>query len=247
LGPEDHVLLLNLHHIISDEWSLNLFIREVAALYRAELTGQELELPELPIQYADFAVWQRELLSSQTLTKQLDYWRQKLRGPIPVLELPTDYNRPPRPSLRGATQFAGLSADLSADLKELARAQGATLFMVLAAAFKTLLHRYTRQADILLGSPMAGRERIETEGLIGFFINTVTLRTDLSRNPSFLELLGRVRESVLGAYAHQDVSLDKVVEAVQPEREPGRHPLFRASRSAGSSWIMAERSLIGLC
>lgn len=227
LAPDHHVLMLNVHHLISDEWSSNVLIRDLAAFYRGYLTGQHPNLPELPIQYADFAVWQREQLAGTPFIKQLEYWRNQMHKPLPVLDLPTDHARPSRLSCRGETQFAELPQALLTELKNLARSQGVTLFMVLLAAFKVLLWRYTRETDIIVGSPMAGRERPETEGLIGFFINLVGLRTKLEGNLSFTQLLRRVRETVLGAEAHQNVPLNKVTEAVQPERDPSRHPLFQ--------------------
>ncbi|MGH7972231.1 MAG: condensation domain-containing protein, partial [Limisphaerales bacterium] len=226
LGPEEHVLLLKLHHIISDEWSMKVFLDELAAHYQAVLSGNPVKLPDLPIQYADFAVWQRGLFSSDPSSQSINYWRAKLRGPRAVLDLPTDRPRPPRQSYDGATLFSEVPEDLLIRLKELAGQEHLTLFMVLTATFKALLHRYTRQTDLLIGSPVSGMARMETERLIGFFVNTLTLRTDLEGDPSFLGLLQRVRDTVLEAYAHQETPLEKVVEAVNPERDSARHPLF---------------------
>jgi len=226
LSPDDHVLLVNLHHIIADEWSLKLLFSELAAHYRAFLSGSYSILPELPIQYGDFSVWQRGVCTPEFFEEQLAYWRARLRPPLPVLALPSDHPRPCRPSHRGATLFSALPTEVLARLKDVARSERTTLFMVLAAAFAALLHRCTRQTDILIGSPMAGRERTETEGLIGFFINTLPLRMDVSGDLTFLQLLKSARETVLGAYAHQEVPLERVMEAVQPQREQGRHPLF---------------------
>ncbi|HEY0078502.1 MAG TPA: condensation domain-containing protein, partial [Pyrinomonadaceae bacterium] len=213
LDDDEHVLLFIIHHIISDGWSMGVLVREVATLYRAYVEGEEESpLAELPVQYADFAVWQREWMSGEVLERELGYWRRKLGGERAALELPTDYPRPPRQSFRGATKKFALPAELSASIKKLAQREGATLYMLLLAAFKTLLHRYTNQTDILVGSPIANRNRAEIENLIGFFVNTLVLRTDVSDNPGFRHLLSRVREVTLEAYAHQDMPFEKVVE-----------------------------------
>ena len=226
LDETDHVLLLNLHHIICDDWSIGVLIRELSAIYTAFAQNQPSPLAELPLQYADFAHWQREWLQTQVLETQLTYWRQQLDG-IPRLNLPTDRPNPSVPSYRGATQFLELSPSLSQGLEKLCQQQGVTLFMTLLAAFQTLLYRYTKQEDIVVGSPIANRNRSEIEGLIGFFVNTLVLRTDLSGNPTFQELLGRVREVTLGAYAHQDLPFEKLVEELHPQRALSRHPLFQ--------------------
>ncbi|HEX8495517.1 MAG TPA: amino acid adenylation domain-containing protein [Pyrinomonadaceae bacterium] len=227
MNADEHVLLLTLHHIVSDGWSLEVFIKELSALYESFSMGQPSPLPELPIQYADFAVWQREWLRGEVLEEQLAYWRQQLADAPTTLELPTDHPRPPVQTFRGATQSLELSTQLTASLKALSQQQGATLFMTLLAAFKTLLYRYSGQRDIVVGSPIAGRNRAELDDLIGFFVNTLVLRTRLSDDLSFCDLLHRVRESALGAYAHQDLPFEKLVEELHPERDTSRNPLFQ--------------------
>jgi amino acid adenylation domain-containing protein len=227
LSPQEHVLLINLHHIICDQWSINLFFSELAEHYIAMLSNARTPSAELPVQYADFAVWQRSALTGPSFQKQLDYWREKLRGTVPGLVLATDYPRPPFPSYRGRTQFFSLPADLAATLKQVGREQSATLFMTLLAGFKLFLHRYCRQNDILVGSPMMRRDREEMQRVIGFFVNTHALRTDLEGDPNFIELLGRVRETVLGAEAHQAVSVEQVVRALCLERDPRSRSLFQ--------------------
>jgi aspartate racemase len=226
LGDREHILLLVTHHIASDGWSNGILWRELGNLYEAFSRGDPDPLPELPIQYADYATWQRQWLQGEALKTQLSYWRNQLDG-VPALQLPTDRPRPALQSFRGAKQSLVLPVDLSEGLKNLSRREGVTLFMTLLAAFQTLLHRYTGQDDIVVGSPIAGRIRPEIEGLIGFFVNTLVQRTDLSGNPSFRELLGRVREVVLGAYAHQDLPFEKLVEELQPERNLSGSPLFQ--------------------
>ncbi|HYO92153.1 MAG TPA: condensation domain-containing protein, partial [Pyrinomonadaceae bacterium] len=227
VDADEHVLLLTLHHIISDGWSLEVFTKELSALHESFSLGQPSTLPELPIQYADFAVWQREWLRGEVLEEQLAYWRQQLADAPTTLELPTDRPRPPVQTFRGASQSLQLSAQLTASLKALSQQEGATLFMTLLAAFKTLLYRYSGQQDIVVGSPIAGRNRAELDNLIGFFVNTLVLRTRLPDDLSFCELLGRVRESALGAYAHQDLPFEKLVEELHPERDTSRNPLFQ--------------------
>ncbi|MFP2912986.1 condensation domain-containing protein, partial [Pyxidicoccus sp. 3LFB2] len=227
LGEREHVLLLNMHHVVSDGWSLGVLIREMAALYEGFLSGHEVALPELPIQYADYASWQRGWLQGEVLEKQLAYWRQQLTGAPESLELPTDRPRPVVQSFRGAQQSVALSRELSEALKLLAQREGVTPFMALLAAWQVLLSRYSGQDDFSVGSPIAGRTRGETEGLIGFFVNTLVLRTKLDSGLSVRELLARVRETTLGAYAHQDVPFEKLVDALQPERSLSRSPLFQ--------------------
>src|SRR5215213_7516873 len=227
LSDEEHVFLITLHHIISDGWSLGVFIREVVALYEGFLTATPARLPELPIQYQSFAHWQREWLNGEVLKKQLDYWKKQLAGALPVLDLPIDRARPAVQRFRGALQRVQFSRELTTKLRELSRHENVTLFITLAAAFQTLLHRYTRQTDICLGVPIANRNRTETEALIGFFVNTLVLRTDLSEGPTFKELLRRVRETALEAYAHQDVPFEMLVEELQPERNLSHAPLFQ--------------------
>jgi len=227
LNQKKHMLLLAMHHIISDGWSIGVFIRELAMIYEAFSSGKPSPLPELPIQYADFAAWQRQWLQSEVWKTQLNYWKQQLSGNLPVLQLPTDRPRPEIQTFSGRKHFLRLPKELTKAVQSLNQREGVTQFMTLLAVFKTLLYCYTSQDDILVGSPVAGRTRPETEGLIGFFLNTLVLRTDLSGNPSFQELLGRVREVALGAYAHQDVPFEKLVEELQPERDLSHNPLFQ--------------------
>jgi amino acid adenylation domain-containing protein len=226
MKEEEHILNVTLHHIVADGWSIGVLVREVAALYEALTLGVESGLAELSIQYADYAAWQREWLSGEVLERQLAYWRRQLAGVPPALDLPADYSRPPVKTFKGATCSTTLAARLAEDLKALSRREGATLYMVLLAAFKVLLARYTGEDDIVVGAPVAGRSRAETENLIGLFVNTLVLRTDLSGNPTFRELLKRVREVALGAYMHQDLPLEKLLEELQPERSLGHAPLF---------------------
>jgi amino acid adenylation domain-containing protein len=228
MADEESVLLLTMHHIISDGWSLGILSRELRALYQAYSARYPSPLAELPIQYADFTLWQRQWLQGEVLEGQMDYWKKHLAGAPSVLKLPTTY---PRPSIQnfqqGANQWLNLPLSLTEPIKSLSQREGVTLFMTLLAAFNVLLHRYTHQTDIVVGSPIAGRNRAETEGLIGFFVNTLVMRNDLSGDPSFRELLSRVKEVALGAYAHQDLPFEKLVEVVQPERSLGHHPLFQ--------------------
>ena len=227
LDDREHVLLLTMHHIVSDGWSLQVLNQELAALYEAFSAGRRSPLPELPIQYVDFAHWQREHLQGEALEKQLAYWRAQLAGTPAVLELPTDRPRPAERSFRGARHSMMLPASLTEALKALSRREGVTLFMTLLAAFQALLSRYTSHEDIVVGSPIANRTQTELEGLIGFFANLLVLRTDLSGDPGFRDLLGRVREVTLGAYAHQDLPFERLVEELQPERSLSHTPLFQ--------------------
>jgi amino acid adenylation domain-containing protein len=226
LDSSEHILLLNLHHIVCDGWSIGVLIRELGTLYTAFANNQPSPLPELPIQYADFTHWQREWLQGEVLETQRRYWKQQLDN-LPLLNLPTDRPRPATPNYQGATQFLELSKNLSEELEALSQRQEVTLFMTLLAVFQTLLYRYTQQTDIVVGSAIANRNRREIEGLIGFFVNSLVLRTDLSGNPSFLQLLERVRGVALGAYAHQDLPFEKLVEELHPERNLSHHPLFQ--------------------
>jgi len=221
LGLEEHVLLLTMHHIVSDGWSIGVLLRELSTLHDGG------SLPALPVQYADFAAWQQEWLSGDVLEAQLAWWRERLAGAPAVLELPADRPRPAVRSPRGGHRSAWLSAELSDGLAALARGQGATPFMVLLSAFQALLGRLTGQTDLSVGSPVANRNRAETEGLIGFFVNTLILRGDLAGDPSFAELLARSRETALDAYAHQDLPFEKLVAEVRPERELSHSPLFQ--------------------
>jgi amino acid adenylation domain-containing protein len=226
LGEEDHVLLLNMHSIVSDTWSMGVLYRELSILYEAFLNAQPSPLLELPKQYGDFAVWQRERLHGEVLETQLSYWKKQLKNVFP-LQLPIDYPRPSVQSFRGERQSVELSKELTQGLKALSDREDVTLFTTLLAAFQTLLHRYTGQDDIAVGSPVAGRNREDFKGLIGVFVNAVVLRTNISGNPTFHELLGRVRETVLRAYAHQDMPFEKLVEELQPERNLSRSPFFQ--------------------
>jgi len=227
VAEEEHVVLVTMHHIISDGWSMGLLVREVAALYAAYSSGQESALAELPVQYGDYAVWQREWLSGAVLERELSYWREQLAGAPPVLELPADHPRPAVQTFHGASYSFRLSESLTAELKTLSRRTGATLFMTLLAAFKVLLWRYSGQESVVVGTPIAGRTQVETEGLIGFFVNTLVLRTEVSGELSFAELIGRVKEVALGAYAHQELPFEKLVEELEPQRSLSHTPLFQ--------------------
>jgi amino acid adenylation domain-containing protein len=232
LSEFEYVVLFTMHHIVSDGWSMGIFIQELATFYKAFSSRDKgyrvsTPLPELSIQYADFAVWQRQWLQGEVLEAQIAYWKKQLGGNLPVLDLPTDRPRPAVQTFQGAEEKFVLSKALIEELTKVGQQQGATLFIVLLAAFKTLLYRYTGQEDILVGSPIANRNRAELEGIIGFFANTLVLRTDLSNNPTFKELLGRVREVALGAYSHQDLPFEKLVEVLQPDRDLSRNPLFQ--------------------
>ncbi|MDP9120334.1 MAG: amino acid adenylation domain-containing protein, partial [Acidobacteriota bacterium] len=227
LGETEHVLLVALHHIVSDGWSLGVLVREVTALYTAFSSGQPSPLAELPVQYADFAAWQRSWLSGGVLEGELAYWRQRLSGAPPVLELPLDRPRPAVQSFSGAVRHLSLPPELSGALVALSRRQGATLFMTLLAVWEVLLSRLTGQMDLTVGTGVAGRNRREIEDLIGFFVNTLVLRTDLSGDPRFTVLLSRVRREALDAYAHQDLPFEKLVEELAPERSLAHTPLFQ--------------------
>ena len=227
LAADDHILLLTIHHIVSDMWSTQVLTRELIALYEAFARGEQSPLPELGIQYADFAHWQRNRLKGELLDRQLEYWRGQLSGPLPVLELPTRAPRPSRHSVDGAVRVWGLPRDITEGAKDLTQEEGATLFMTLLGAFDVLLMRYSSQQDILVGTPIASRNRAELEPLIGLFINTLVLRVDVSDDPTFRQLLGRVKEVSLGAYGHQDVPFEKLVEELQPERDLARTPFFQ--------------------
>jgi amino acid adenylation domain-containing protein len=252
LDEERHILLLNMHHIISDGWSLGVLGRELGALYEAYSAGKSSPLPELTLQYADFAVWQREWLQGDVLEKQLTHWREQLGGELPILDLLTDRPRPVMQTYVGSSVRMELSLETTEQLKQIGRESGATLFMTLLAGFNVLLWRYTRQTDILVGSPIANRNRTEVEGLIGFFVNTLVLRSKLRPEISFRELLAQVRETTLGAYGHQDVPFEKLVEELQPERSLNRQPLFQvlftlqvaegiALEGLDSGWMQTKR------
>ncbi len=224
LQPEEHLAIFNMHHIISDEWSLDVFFSELAIFYAGSVEGKPVSLPELPIQYGDYAAWQQDWLQREAYQNQLRFWTEQLSGNPAAVELPTDRPRRSKPSLRGANQKHPLGKELSEAIRQLAQREDATLFMLLLAAFYILVHRYTHQEDLIVGSPVAGRNRVETEDLIGFFVNTLPLRTRLSGDLSFRELLGRVREVALGAYSHQDLPFEKLVEVLQPERAANQTP-----------------------
>ncbi|MEH1848172.1 MAG: condensation domain-containing protein [Nostoc sp.] len=226
LSPQRTTLLLTVHHIIADGWSRGILLRELRQCYQALALGQNPSLAKLPIQYADFALWQRKWLQSEEMKAQLAYWQKQLAD-LPILELPTDLPRSPLQKFSGATQSELLPRSLLESLKRLAQQQGVTLFMLLLAAFKVLLHRYCGQDEIVLGVPSANRNRSELDPLIGFFVNTLVLRTDLSGNPSFHTVLERVRTTAAGAFKHLDVPFAKVVEALQPERDLSHNPLVQ--------------------
>jgi amino acid adenylation domain-containing protein len=226
LAEHEHALLLSMHHIVTDGWSVGVLMQELTALYEAYSRKETSPLPELPVQYADFAVWQREWLSGAVLEEQMNYWRERLTGAI-TLELPADHVRPPVQSYRGAVRVIELSEELTRGLRELSRGEGVTMFMTLLSGWLTLLARYSGQWDISVGTPIANRMRDEVEGLIGFFVNTLVLRTQMKAEMSFREQLQQVREVCLGAYAHQDVPFEMLVEELQPERDLSRSPLFQ--------------------
>ncbi len=228
LEAEEHVLLLNLHHIAGDGWSMGVFARELAALYEAGRRGEACVLPELPIQYADFAAWQRRWLDGARREEEIAFWRDRLAGAPPVLALPTDRPRPPAQSFRGASRPLDLPPGVEAALRAFCHREGVTPLMVLLGVFATLLARWTGDGDLCLGLPIAGRNRLETEGLIGFFVNTLVVRCDLAGDPAFGALLARLRREVLAAYAHQDLPFEILVEALQPERSLSYEPIFQA-------------------
>jgi amino acid adenylation domain-containing protein len=227
LAAEEQVVLLTMHHIIGDGWSMGLLVNEIGTLYQAFTNDQPSPLPELPIQYADYAVWQRDWLQGEVLEGELAYWRKQLGGELPVLDLPTDRPRPAVETYKGAYHSVELSERVTRGIREVSQRHGCTLFMTLLAAFDTLLHRYSGQDDIIIGTAIAGRNRAEIEPLIGLFVNSLAMRTDLSGNPSFIELLDRVREMALGAYAHQDLPFEKLVEELKPVRDLSRSPLYQ--------------------
>jgi amino acid adenylation domain-containing protein len=227
VGEEEWVVLVTMHHIVSDGWSMGVLARELEVMYREKVGGKSAGLKELPIQYADYAEWQREWLQGEVLQEQVAFWKDRLAGALPALELPTGRERPASPSYRGANQSFELRSELTRQLERLSRSEGVTLFMVLLAAFKTLLYRYTGQQDIIVGTGVANRSHPETEGLIGFFVNMLALRTDLSGNPTFKDLLHRVRKTTLDAYVHQDLPFDRLVEELHLKRDLSRAPVFQ--------------------
>ncbi len=227
LAEGDHLLLVTIHHIVSDGWSMGLFVRELNALYESQRGGEPSPLRELPIQYADYVRWQRHWLCDVRVERPLAYWREQLAGGLPVLELPADRPRPPAQSYRGAKEPVEMPERLSDAVKALSRGQGATVYITLLAALQALFHRYTGRADIVVGTPMAGRARVELENLIGFFVNTLVLRGDLGGDPTFEELIARARELTLEAHAHQDMPFETLVEELQPGRDLSHTPLFQ--------------------
>jgi amino acid adenylation domain-containing protein len=227
LDRQDHAVLITMHHIISDGWSMDVFTRETAALNQAFSNGEPSPLSELQIQYVDFADWQRKRIQGEFLQAEIDYWKSELSEIPRILNLPTDRPRTPVKSSKGAQQSIVLDETLCRELKALGNREGATLFMALLAAFSSLLYRYAREEDIIVGTPIANRNWIEIEGLIGFFLNTLVLRSNFSGNPCFRELLGRVREGTLRAHTHQDIPFEKIVEVLSPERDTTHSPLFQ--------------------
>ncbi len=240
-AAEDAALLLAMHHVVSDGWSMGVLTRELSVLYAAFSRGEPSPLAELPFQYADFAAWQRGWLAGETLERQLAWWKARLAGAPPLLELPTDRPRTAVRDARGGSRLFTLPADTSRGLRELSRREGATLFMTLLAAWQLLLSRHAGQEDVVVGSPIAGRTHLELEGLIGFFVNTLALRADFSGDPTFAELLARVRESTLGAYQHQDVPFERLVEELEVPRSLTHSPLFQAVLSLQNVEPLEER------
>ncbi|MCP4662245.1 MAG: non-ribosomal peptide synthetase, partial [bacterium] len=233
LESQQHALLTTVHHIAFDGWSGSVFLRELSILYQAFCAGRVARLPELPVQYADFAIWQRQWLRGEVLERQLAYWREQLAG-LPVLDLPCDRPRPATQSFRGSAEPLRLPPELGRGLQELSREHRATLFMTLLAAFQALLGRAGGQTDLAVGTVIANRNRAEIEGLLGFFVNTLVLRGDLGgqipcTEPTFRELVERARETALGAYAHQDVPFEKLVAELDPERDLSRNPLVQVT------------------
>jgi amino acid adenylation domain-containing protein len=244
-APNEHTLLLTLHHIISDGWSVGILFREMAALYQAVGNGEPAGLPDLSIQYADYACWERDGSQGQNLEPLLAYWRKQLQGPLPVLELPVDHPRTASPLSRGAAQAVSLPRNLTQEIKTIGQQEGATLFMTLLAAFQVLLYRWTGQDDIVVGSVVAGRRKVELEKLIGFFVNTLVFRGDLSGEPTFRQLLVRIRDMAVGALAHQDLPFERLVNELRPDRTVSRNPLFQAMFVLQNA-PMAPTSLPGL-
>jgi|GEM_PF-375899 len=228
LEEEEYVVVLTMHHIVSDGWSVGVIFYEVATLYEAFSTGKTSPLPDLPIQYGDYAIWQREYLGRGALDTQLDYWLKQLEGAPPLTKLPTDRQRLAAPSFQGANEAFTLTASLIGPLREFSQHEGATLFMTLLAAFTVVLHRYSGQEDMIVGTDVANRNRLETEGLIGFFVNLLALRINLKGDPSFRELLGRVKAVTIGAYEHQEVPFEQIVSALRPDRSLSKTPFVQA-------------------
>jgi amino acid adenylation domain-containing protein len=228
LSEKEHVLFVTMHHIVSDEWSLNVFLQELITLYGSFSRKEASPLPELPIQYADFAEWQHGWLQGEVLDSLLSYWKNKLSGDLPILQLPTDRPRPVLQSIDGGREKMTVPLSLADDLKSLSQREGITLFMTMVAAFNILLHRYSGQEDIIVGTPIANRNHNDIENLIGFFVNTLILRTNVSGEQTVREFLSQVRETALDAYTHQDLPFERLVEELQPDRDLSRNPLFQA-------------------
>ncbi|MCF7223318.1 amino acid adenylation domain-containing protein [Marilutibacter chinensis] len=246
LAADEHALLLTQHHIVSDGWSLGVLVKEVTTLYAAFVEGRADPLPPLPIQYADYAVWQRGWLQGEALEAQVAFWREHLRGAPPLLELPTDRPRPPVQSYAGAVVPVALSKATTAGLRRLSKRHGTTLFMTLLAGWSALLSRYSGQQEVVVGTPVANRQRTEVEPLVGFFVNTLALRVSVEHDPSVAELLGQVRRSTLDAYSHQDVPFEQVVEALQPQRSLSYSPLFQTMLSLDNTPDAKGASMRGL-
>ncbi|HEX8185064.1 MAG TPA: condensation domain-containing protein, partial [Blastocatellia bacterium] len=227
VGEQEQILVVVIHHIVSDGWSVGIMIKEMAEIYERKERGEEVRKEELKLQYADYAVWQREYLRGEVEERLVGYWKKQLKGVERGMELGTDRARPPVQSFRGALRLFEIDSSLTRGLKEISRREGVTLFVTMLAAFKVLLHRYTGQDDIVIGTPAAGRSRVELEGLIGFFVNTLVLRTDLSGDPSFKELLIRERDVLLDAHAHQDIPFERLIDELQVKRDLSRNPMFQ--------------------
>src|SRR6185369_3003487 len=224
---QEHALLFTLHHIVSDGWSVGVVVREVSRVYEAQVRGEEIEIEELEIQYADYAMWQREWLAGEELERQMRYWKEQLAGAPAFLDLPLDRPRPAVQTYSGARQVFKLPVDIYESLRGLARRERATTFMVLLTAFKILLHRYSGQQDVIVGTTVANRNRVEIENLVGCFVNSLALRTDFTGEPTFSELLAQVRATSLEAFTHQDLPFEKIVEELQPARIESHTPLFQ--------------------
>jgi thioesterase domain-containing protein len=239
--PVDHCFLWTMHHIITDAWSLRLLAKELEQLYSAFSHGRTASLPPLPIRYGDFAEWQLEWFQTDKVQQQLSYWKDKLEGAPPLLQLPTDAPRPPEQTFAGAIQITPIASEIVAGIEQVATRCQATPFMVQLAAFKVLLYRYARQHDVVVGIPVAGRNHVETEGLIGFFVNTLVLRDDLSGNPRFTDLVAQVRETILGAFSNADVPFEKIVETLQPERNLSYNPIFQVMFATLKSAVRSHK------
>ena len=245
IEDNDHILVVTTHHIASDGWSTSILVKEVVELYTAHASGHTAQLPDLPIQYADYAIWQREYLQGEVLEAKLDYWKTKLADTA-TLQLPADHSRPAVQSSKGAIHSFHIDKKLSDKLHELGQERGATLYMTLLAAFNVLLYRYSGQQDICVGTPVAGRNQQEVEGLIGFFINTLALRNAVSGDKTFTALLDQVKQTTLEAYGHQEVPFEKIVDAVVKTRDMSRSPLFQVMFSLQNTPDVPKLKLGGL-